>query len=333
MPSSDVRTDIELATEIGQGLLSEVRRMQSLLSEKQTTLNKLTHEKQENQSRIHELVKQLRFKSESEEKLKQDLWDLELAKQELNHHVRQLSAAIQKAQFEQNKRDQQDSLVQKELQSLKQQQEHWQDMLQKTQSDYESKIKQLHESLSQLTQEKETINHQLDQLKQSSYKEQQFIGENPVVESTPTEEELRALQVSLAQANHAVETLQSDLEKEKEKQKQLDQLLKESKEAIENMQTSNAPVPYEIPIHPLTVLPDSHFRKALPFIMHTMMGEWMLKYTRYATNHRRFFWLHPYTKSLYWSQQEPSHGGEYKAKSGKKLVLHKLSFLLIYCNL
>jgi chromosome segregation ATPase len=305
MPKPNTRTDIELATEIGQGLLSEVRRMQTLLSERQSTLNQLTTEKQEHQSRIQHLVKQLRFKSETEEKLKQELWDLELAKQDLNSHVNQLSAAIQKAQLEQNKRDQQDSLVQQELQVLKQAQDQWREVLQKTQSDYEVKLTQLHQSLSQLTYEKDSITQQLDQLKEDHA---QVVPLE--IQEKPSEEELRGLQVSLAQANHVVETLQIDLEKEKTKKQELDQLLRESQETIEHLQMM------EMPVHPLTVVPDSKFRKVLPFVMRTMMGEWMFKYTRYRAGHHRFFWLHPYTKTLYWSQQEPSHGGEYKAKSG-----------------
>lgn len=309
MLKADARTDIELATEIGQGLLSEVRRMQTLLSERQTALNQLTNEKQENQSRIHELVKQLRYKSESEEKLKQDLWDLELAKQELNHHVKQLSATIQKAQLEQSKREQQDSLMQQELQTLKEDKEHWEEVLQKTQDDYEARLKQLQENLTKITLEKETIARQLDELRNST---KHHVEEKEPVQNTT--EELQVLQMSLSQANRIVETLQLDLEKEKAKKQELDQLLKQSQETIENLQS----LPYEMPVHPLAVLPDPQFRKALPFIMHTMMGEWMCKYTRYVSNHRRFFWLHPYTKTLYWSQQEPSLGGLNKAKSGKR---------------
>ncbi|KAI8877170.1 hypothetical protein K501DRAFT_230742 [Backusella circina FSU 941] len=58
-------------------------------------------------------------------------------------------------------------------------------------------------------------------------------------------------------------------------------------------------------------------------ITQTMIGEWMLKYTRrYGgrgisdNKHSRFFWVHPYTKTLYWSSIEPGvDGNETKAKS------------------
>ena len=64
-------------------------------------------------------------------------------------------------------------------------------------------------------------------------------------------------------------------------------------------------------------------------LMQTMIGEYMYKYTRQrsggrgggdgfsASRHRRYFWLHPYTRTLYWSEQNPAVGnrGEVRAKS------------------
>lgn len=57
----------------------------------------------------------------------------------------------------------------------------------------------------------------------------------------------------------------------------------------------------------------------------TMIGDWMWKYTRRVAGkgisehkHKRFFWLHPYSKTLYWSTQEPGVDGHcYNTKSGK----------------
>ncbi|KAF8418950.1 hypothetical protein EV426DRAFT_577225 [Tirmania nivea] len=59
-------------------------------------------------------------------------------------------------------------------------------------------------------------------------------------------------------------------------------------------------------------------------ITQTMIGEYLWKYTRRATKsglstnrHRRFFWVHPYTRTLYWSEQDPCTAGkqELRAKS------------------
>jgi hypothetical protein len=59
-------------------------------------------------------------------------------------------------------------------------------------------------------------------------------------------------------------------------------------------------------------------------ITQTMIGEYLWKYIRKAgrsevssTRHRRFFWVHPYTRTLYWSENDPSTAGKHmmKAKS------------------
>jgi hypothetical protein len=55
-----------------------------------------------------------------------------------------------------------------------------------------------------------------------------------------------------------------------------------------------------------------------------MIGEFLYKYTRKTigkghgqTRHKRFFWVHPYTKTLYWSSADPgsSNVSESSAKS------------------
>ncbi|KAI1750552.1 hypothetical protein F4782DRAFT_248193 [Xylaria castorea] len=59
-------------------------------------------------------------------------------------------------------------------------------------------------------------------------------------------------------------------------------------------------------------------------VTQTMIGEYLWKYTRKAgrgemseNRHRRFFWVHPYTRALYWSDSDPAAGGrgEMRAKS------------------
>ena len=71
-----------------------------------------------------------------------------------------------------------------------------------------------------------------------------------------------------------------------------------------------------------------------PAIIHaitqTMIGEFLYKYTRRTigkgpgnTRHKRFFWIHPYTRTLYWSSADPgsSNVAESSAKSGMSTQL------------
>ncbi|KAI7890829.1 meiotic cell cortex C-terminal pleckstrin homology-domain-containing protein [Mucor mucedo] len=386
---SNATSDIELATEIGQGLLSEVRRMQSILQERQDSLILLETERIDNQRRMDDLIKQLRYKNETEEKLKEDIWNLELTKQDLSHQIRQLSQSIARTQMEQVRRERQSSLVNQELELLKASQLNWQEMMNNTQTEYESTLSSLNSQLANLKKEKDVIALQLEQLSKAQRDAKQEEEQDEHKLRKISEQEIKALQVSLGQAHSVVESLQLDLEKEKQKKSEVDALLRESQETIESMQkTSSAPntwcqdahaaqssvtvlvptsdselssleqeiesaegriiterfgsvimrdsatntpaqlvVPKEECNHqePLPILPPSPngFEKVLPFVMHTMIGEWLLKYTRNkmgygisSKSHQRFFWLHPYTKTLYWSEQEPGvKGGEYKAKS------------------
>lgn len=67
-------------------------------------------------------------------------------------------------------------------------------------------------------------------------------------------------------------------------------------------------------------------------ITQTMIGEFLYKYPRKAIGkgygdrrHKRFFWVHPYTKTLYWSSADPgsSSVSESSAKSGQYDVIFR----------
>ncbi|KAF9578903.1 hypothetical protein BGW38_005078, partial [Lunasporangiospora selenospora] len=64
----------------------------------------------------------------------------------------------------------------------------------------------------------------------------------------------------------------------------------------------------------------------IQIITQTMIGDYLWKYTRRPManvisekRHRRYFWVHPYTKTMYWGLNNPAADGsrEHRAKSGK----------------
>lgn len=70
-------------------------------------------------------------------------------------------------------------------------------------------------------------------------------------------------------------------------------------------------------------------------ITQTMIGEFLHKYTTKAMSkgfsekrHRRFFWVHPYTKTLYWSTVDPGAAGtnQSSAKSGECILSEDSTF-------
>ncbi|EQL04082.1 anucleate primary sterigmata protein A [Ophiocordyceps sinensis CO18] len=81
--------------------------------------------------------------------------------------------------------------------------------------------------------------------------------------------------------------------------------------------------PGEMGMGPAGFSPDTDPRM-IQAITQTMIGEFLWKYTRKPgrgemsdNRHKRYFWVHPYTRTLYWSDRDPSNAGrtELKAKS------------------
>ncbi|POR32897.1 Anucleate primary sterigmata protein A [Tolypocladium paradoxum] len=81
--------------------------------------------------------------------------------------------------------------------------------------------------------------------------------------------------------------------------------------------------PGEMGVDPTGFNPNTDPRM-IQAITQTMIGEFLWKYTRKTgrgemseNRHRRYFWVHPYTRTLYWSNRDPSTAGrtELKAKS------------------
>ena len=73
--------------------------------------------------------------------------------------------------------------------------------------------------------------------------------------------------------------------------------------------------------HPQGLQPGTDPRM-IQAITQTMIGEMMWKYTRKAgrgemssTRHARFFWVHPYTRTLYWSDRDPASANRAELKS------------------
>ena len=73
--------------------------------------------------------------------------------------------------------------------------------------------------------------------------------------------------------------------------------------------------------HPQGIQPGTDPRM-IQAITQTMIGEMMWKYTRKAgrgemssTRHARFFWVHPYTRTLYWSDRDPASANRAELKS------------------
>ncbi|KAI8149923.1 meiotic cell cortex C-terminal pleckstrin homology-domain-containing protein [Fennellomyces sp. T-0311] len=253
--------DMELAAEIGQGLLSEVRKMHRLLHENRDSLMALELEKVEQQHQMDSLAKQLKQKCEREEKLNEEVWNLELAKQELLQQVQDMSQHLNKALAEQGRLARQGSLTSRELDQLRSQQIGWSERVE----DYEQQLAALRRTVTQLRRENEALNSrhisheslakkdntpdselqpcsasQVQSTEQASAKEP--LQPQRSDEKEPDHEKLEQLQLqidtlqtSLNHAHQVICTLERDLSYERGERAEIDKLLGEAQETIEGL--------------------------------------------------------------------------------------------------
>ncbi|KAL0096808.1 hypothetical protein J3Q64DRAFT_1856299, partial [Phycomyces blakesleeanus] len=115
--------DIEFATEIGQGLLNEVRKLQSALQERDETIKQLEIAKSETE-RDHELItKRLKQHDNAKERLKESNWNLEMANQELQAHLREANQTSTRVNAEYSRLVKQCTASAEQVEHLKAQEE------------------------------------------------------------------------------------------------------------------------------------------------------------------------------------------------------------------
>ncbi|GAB5590448.1 hypothetical protein Unana1_05348 [Umbelopsis nana] len=163
VPNTDRRNnDIEFATEIGQGLLLEVRKMQSLLQEKEEQLRALDREKAESERLAELLAKQLKQSQESEEHLKEDAWNLELAKQELGNSMAELQHSLSKSVTDQTKMSKQLTSLTQEVEILRSTEEKLTTQVETMKTRHEQDMNAMRKHSSTLQREKNDIAKHLE---------------------------------------------------------------------------------------------------------------------------------------------------------------------------
>lgn len=192
IPNTDRRnTDIEFATEIGQGLLLEVRKMQALLQEKEEKLRTLENQKADLERAAEAMAKQMRQREENEEKLKEETWNLELAKQELTISVTELQQNLSKANVEQNKLAKQVNDLRSEIEQLRDREEKLTNTIDNMKQRHEQDMSSIRRHAAAIQREKTDQTKQIEALTSelAIAKAQSRIGKHV---STDTEPSIRA---------------------------------------------------------------------------------------------------------------------------------------------
>ncbi|KAG2175623.1 hypothetical protein INT43_001270 [Umbelopsis isabellina] len=99
----DIHTDIDFATEIGQGLLLEVRKMHNILQEKEETIKILEINKANAENISVNLSRKLKAKDDSEDRLRDQCWDLEVTNQELVTQITELQQKLTRKTVDHNR--------------------------------------------------------------------------------------------------------------------------------------------------------------------------------------------------------------------------------------
>ncbi|KAI9024304.1 meiotic cell cortex C-terminal pleckstrin homology-domain-containing protein [Phycomyces nitens] len=249
-----------LGKTIGKEFLTEVHKIQRLLKESQENSALLETDKTNGQQKIDFLSRQLRQKCIAEERLKEEIWDLELAKQELTQQIQELSQSLTRSRLDQARVKRQEGLISQELELLKASHESWSKSIEKTQHDYEHELASLRQTLEGVRQERDNLARELEQYKASipappstPIPRSVPSENNSTVSHTPDKEtlsttpnkrqnkkrtnsilEVETLRVSLAHSHSVVQALHHKLEKERLERSEIDALLRESQETIEN---------------------------------------------------------------------------------------------------
>ncbi|CEI90762.1 hypothetical protein RMCBS344292_05075 [Rhizopus microsporus] len=189
VPNTDRRnTDIEFATEIGQGLLLEVRKMQALLQEKEEKLRTLENQKADLERAAEAMAKQMRQREENEEKLKEETWNLELAKQELTISVTELQQNLNKANVEQNKLAKQVNELRAEIEQLRDREEKLNQTIETMKNRHEQDMSAIRRHAAALQREKSDQTKQIETLTSelAIAKAQSRIAKHVISEAEPS---------------------------------------------------------------------------------------------------------------------------------------------------
>ncbi|KAI9306864.1 hypothetical protein BJ944DRAFT_262836 [Cunninghamella echinulata] len=186
------RSQMVLATDITQGLISEVRKLQSCLLEKDQIIKELEISQADINKENILIQKHLKQKDEIEEKLKEENWNLEVTNQELQEKLTDLNQTIGKLNVEhtkvlkqlRNSAEQieifkaQDEKTKSTMEAMKARYDHEQQVLRRNNGNLHREMEQLKKTMNDLNTEfkiqkaklaiKSTVDNNVNQQHQSS---------------------------------------------------------------------------------------------------------------------------------------------------------------------
>ncbi|KAI8393448.1 uncharacterized protein BYT42DRAFT_609242 [Radiomyces spectabilis] len=264
-------TDIEFATEIGQGLLIEVRKLQAALQEKEERIKQLEVSDAEHERHHETTLKHLRQLEDAQEKLKEENWSLEVANQELRTNMSEVNQTVTKVNADYARATKQLTEVSEQLEMSKAQEEKAKTSLETLKARHEHDAQGLRRQAGALQRENTQLQKQLEALstelkicqaklaikatatnrplpvdKEPKLQEQESEPDNDTDASPSSSNgahsvrfiqamETETLRQSLGHAHRIISNLRSSLHKEKLEKFEIKKMLSDSQETIEQM--------------------------------------------------------------------------------------------------
>ncbi|CAG8459865.1 5490_t:CDS:2 [Racocetra persica] len=264
--------DIEFATEIGQGLLIEVRRLQALLQEKDERIKELEIDKSELERTIEQLNKTIRTNKESEERLNEQIWSLELTRQELSNQIEELQQQLVRARIDYTKIEKALSTATDVIEQLKDKEEKLTINVENLRARHEQDMANNRRHIAALNREKTDLSKTIEDLESqleclvnaSRIKKKPGVASNDLyydengqvindlngthpgipiaLQNKNLNVEVETLK-ALNAANRMIGNLRANLQKEKSEKYELRKLLADSQEQIEAIRNAEFDVP------------------------------------------------------------------------------------------
>ncbi|KAI8373083.1 uncharacterized protein BYT42DRAFT_484410, partial [Radiomyces spectabilis] len=180
------------------------------------------------------------------ERLKEEIWDLELNKQELSQQLSDLQEEQEKTLADQARMTRHQTELLRELEYMKSQQTQWSQTLESLQQNHQEEISHVRKSLCHLQDENESLSKRLSQMLESeklqldsqpSSPRQCSLMKQPSVEVQSLE--IEQLKASLSEATYRLETMQRQLEDEREERMEIHKLLQEAQDQIQHFRQSS----------------------------------------------------------------------------------------------
>ncbi|KAG8832152.1 hypothetical protein FRC17_001904 [Serendipita sp. 399] len=157
--------DVEFAFEIGSGLLTEIRRLQSLLAERDKTLQDMKDERDDMDRSIEQLRGALRTQEANADKYKEENWNLEVQLQEVRAQMNKTQSALERSETEQRVAQKQMTTLRETSESHKIESERLNNQLTELKSKHETNVAQMRKQAATLQREKGELQANVETLK------------------------------------------------------------------------------------------------------------------------------------------------------------------------